>query len=463
MNFFWGKTAQIYWENLYLTTQIFIITVYDKILPKKLNLFNLYESIRFVKFLFGRRRIYFSHYRKPPVNLLFSPVTIFPKLIKKLKKVFLFYFLFNQITLFINRFTNKWYKANVVSFSMIWFRYCLRVYRTVWREGFIYIRGLGIIFFIDASFTDDEPLWEPIEWSLILTWILFIFIFAWIAENLITSRYGSYTGRDKRVWFGWYKTFWLLEAWFALSYGSACMFVITPFYSELVYPISFTFSWWSWYSRIFFYKFIGSYALVLLLAYYIQLNLRWLNWKKIMFYVVIINIFLTHLLYTHFIMAFFSYFTDSLWYQKTKFIDYIQLSYEPWKWGWGPTKRDHFSYHRTSTVFWFKNDNPYGGSFLLIHMFFFISLFLLYIYWLTLLRRTYTTKELTITFLTYCVSALKQFFILFYMFYICIFISFIGNYWRFPIEFIWIINSNVWGAHFFSVLFDYYKLLLSIF
>jgi photosystem II P680 reaction center D1 protein len=31
---------------------------------------------------------------------------------------------------------------------------------------------------------------------------LFIFLFVLIGENLICSRYGSYTGRDKRVWFG---------------------------------------------------------------------------------------------------------------------------------------------------------------------------------------------------------------------------------------------------------------------
>ena len=71
----------------------------------------------------------------------------------------------------------------------------------------IYIRGLLVLFFFDAMLTDDEPLWEPVEWSLVQSWIMFIFAFAWIAENLISSRYGSYTGRDKRVWVAWYKTF----------------------------------------------------------------------------------------------------------------------------------------------------------------------------------------------------------------------------------------------------------------
>ena len=35
--------------------------------------------------------------------------------------------------------------------------------------GFFYIQGFAFILFIDACLTDDEPLWEPIEWSLVQT------------------------------------------------------------------------------------------------------------------------------------------------------------------------------------------------------------------------------------------------------------------------------------------------------
>jgi hypothetical protein len=35
--------------------------------------------------------------------------------------------------------------------------------------GFYYLRGLIFLLFIDACLTDDEPLWEPIEWSLVQT------------------------------------------------------------------------------------------------------------------------------------------------------------------------------------------------------------------------------------------------------------------------------------------------------
>jgi len=351
------------------------------------------------------------------------------------------------------------FKINLKSFlsSSLW------IFKTFFGEGFLYVRGLFIIFFIDACLTDDEPLWEPIEWSLVQSWLLFIFAFAWIAENLITSRYGSYTGRDKRVWYAWYRTFWLIDSYYAITYGVAALFIIVPFYYELTYNVSFIFSWWHWYSRVFFFKFISIYSLVILIAYLLQLNIRWFNWKKLFFFIVIINCFLAYMLYTHFIMAFFGYFTDPLWYQKTRFIDYIQLSHEPLKWGWGPAKRDHFTYHKVSTVFWFKNDGPFAGSFLMIHIFFFFSLFLLYIYWVVLLRRVYTTKEISYTFATYCFSFLKKFYYFFFLLYAFIFLSFISNYWRFPIEFLWLSNSNSWALNFLFIIKDYWSFLLNIF
>ena len=341
--------------------------------------------------------------------------------------------------------------------------YFLRIYKKTLGEGLIYIRGFIIIIAVDACITDDEPLWEPIEWSLLQTWIFFIFAFAWIGENLISSRFGNYTGRDKRVWLAWYKSFWLIEMFYAISYGAASLFVIVPFYYELTYSLSFVFSWWNWYNKIFFFKFLSVYTLILLISYYFLLNIKWLNWKKLFFFVLIINFFIAYLLYTHFIMAFFAYFTDPLWYQKTRFVDYIQLSHEPLKWGWGPAKRDHFTYHKTTTVFWFKNDAPFAGAFLMFHLFFFLSVFFLYIYWLLLLRRIYTTKEVTYPFSTYCVSSLKQFFLFFLLLFILVFISFIVCYWRFPIEFIWLINTNSWVFHFFIILKDYFSFLLSFF
>jgi hypothetical protein len=288
-------------------------------------------------------------------------------------------------------------------------------------------------------------------------------MFAWIAENLIVSRYGSFTGRDKRVWFAWYKTFWLIELSYIISYTLAALLVIVPFYYELTYSLSFAFSWWNWYTRVFFFKFISIYSLVLIFAHLLQVNLRWLNWKKLIVSILIINFFLAYLLYTHFIMTFFGYFTDPSWYQKTRFVDYIQLSHEPLKWGWGPAKRDHFTYHKVTTVFWFKNDGPFAGAFLMFYLFFFLSIFFIYLYWLVLLRRVYVTKEITFTFTTFCVSALKQFYYFFFLLYILIFMSFIVCYWRFPIEFLWMLNVNSWTWNFLRILSDYPIFLMSLF
>ena len=50
-------------------------------------------------------------------------------------------------------------------------------------------------------------------------------------------------------------------------------------------------------------------------------------------------------------------------------------------------------------------------------------------------------KEVPITFTTYCVSALKQFFYYFLMLYIFVFFSFISNYSRFPIELNFIVDN----------------------
>lgn len=328
--------------------------------------------------------------------------------------------------------------------------------------GFYYIRGFFFLLFIDACLTDDEPLWEPIEWSLVQTWILFIFTFAWIAENLIVSRYGSYTGRDKRVWMSWYKTFWLIEGYYAINYGVVCLFVIVPFYYEINYNLSFVYSWWHWYSRVFFFKFICMYSIVLIMSYILQVNIRWLNWKKGLLIILLVNIFISYLIYTHFIMVFFGYFTDPVWYQKFRPVDYIQLSHEPSRWGWGPAKKDHFTYHNVKTVFWFKNDGPFASSFLLFHLFLFVCIFLLFIFWLSLLRKVWAMKELPLTFTTYCVSSLKQFFYLFLCLYIFIFLSFIINYMRLPLEFYYFLNNNSWFLNMITILLDYPRFLLNV-
>jgi len=325
-----------------------------------------------------------------------------------------------------------------------------------------YIHGFVFILFIDACLTDDEPLWEPIEWSLVQTWILFIFSFAWIAENLIVSRYGSYAGRDKRVWMAWYKTFWLIEGYYVLNYGVAVVLVMVPFYFEVNYNLSFIYSWWNWFSRVFFYKFTLLYTIILLIALWLQVNVRWVGFKKALLLISIVNMLLAYLIYTQFIIIFFGYFTDPIWYQKTRYVDYVQLSHEPAKWGWGSAKKDHFTYHGVKTVLWFKNDGPFATSFLFCQIFFFICLFCLFIYWVVLFRRVYSLSEVPLTYTTYCISSLKQFFFFFLYFYVFILLSFLSNYWRFPIEYFFTCEYKSWYINLYGIFADYPSFIYNI-
>lgn len=305
-------------------------------------------------------------------------------------------------------------------------------------DGWLYIQGLAIALFIDACLTDDEPLWEPVEWSLVQSWIMFIFLFAWIAENLISSRYGSYTGRDKRVWFSWYKTFWLVEGWYLISLGAAGLWVIIPHYYELNYLVPYIVSWWDWYSREFFSTFLSIYTIVLYLAYDLLLKIRWMNWKKALFTTLLINLFLAYLLYVQFFIAFFGYFTGNNWYRKTRLVDYIQMSHEPHRWGYGlGAKSDHFLPHSTKNKFWFKNDGPYASLFMFISLFMVLSLFMVNFFWLSLARRIYATREISFTYTTYCVSALKQFLFFCTFFFLFVMLSYGFIFWRMPIEFYW--------------------------
>lgn len=356
------------------------------------------------------------------------------------------------------------YHLNRFQFMFSWsqlMRYVTHQHRFVWGEGAIYLRGLFIVFFIDALITDDEPLWEPVEWSLIQTWLLFIFIFAWIGENLIASRFGSYTGRDKRVWFAWYKTFWLIEGWYAISYGLTALFVIVPFYYELTYQISFVISWWNWYSRIFFFKFISFFALCLSGAQLLLITNRSVHWSKLCIVIGLINFGLLYFLFLQFLLVFFSYSTDPVWYQKTRYNEYIQLSHEPLKWGWGGERRDHFTYHKIPASVWFKNETPFASAFLLFQLFFLLSVFLLALFWLTLFRRSFSTEEISFSFLTYCVSALRQFLFCFLLLYMLICVSYVGNYWRFPIEFLVFSSSDSWVIHLASILLSYPELVFA--
>lgn len=314
------------------------------------------------------------------------------------------------------------------------------------------LANLLLALFVDILFFDDEPLWEPVEWSMIQSWILFLFIFAWIGELLIAARFGSYTGRDKRIWIGWYRTFWFLEYLFIVNFGLISFFIITPFYSEITYQTALIISWWDWLSRNFFFRFLSGLTFIMLLSSWALLASRWVSWRNIVITLLLVEMFFSYFFFWQFITTYFAYFSDPIWYQKTRPISLIQNSHGPARWGWGPALRDYFTYHRTTTTFWMKTNLPFTGAFLLINFFLLLSLFLINFFWLSLLRRIYALREVPLTFLVYVLSSLRAMLIAFGSIVGLLLFSLILAYWRLPLENFWIFNITSFGYHTISFL-----------
>jgi hypothetical protein len=274
-----------------------------------------------------------------------------------------------------------------------------------------------------------------------------LFIFSWVAENLITSRFGSFTGRDKRVWYAWYKFMWIIELLYIVTLGVAIFLIITPFYFELSYNSSFIVNFWHWMSKSFLFNFLFFLLISLFLSLVIQINIKFYFYKKLLFFIFLILMVLNLLLFMQFYITFFAYFTDSLWYSKTKGNSYIQLSHEPWKWSWDLENRDHFQYNSSKTVFWYKNDGPFAESFFLINLYLFFIIVSVVLFWLILFRRVYNTNEVSYVYTISSISALRQFFYLFGFFYLIIFASIIIIYLKFPYEFLWVINTTSLFSH----------------
>ncbi len=303
----------------------------------------------------------------------------------------------------------------------------------------VYIQSLFIILLIDCCLMDDEPLWEPIEWTMVQSWLLFFFIFSWISETIITSRYGSFTGRDKRVYTGLFKAFWYLEIWFNFNMLLTCVFIIVPFYFELSYTVPYIVTWWQWYNRLFFFKFILIWIIIDFINSIVIHGIKWLNFKKLFIICNIVTFLLFYLFFIQFIVTYFSYFTDSLWYKKTSWCDFNRLSHNPQKWGWGGYDRDHFNYHKTTLSFWFKNDALYASAFFFINMLNFLLLSLTILQWLLIVRQLYTTKNISYTFITYGFSTLNLYFTNVFFLFFFVIISMIYQFMRTSTDFLWVI------------------------
>jgi hypothetical protein len=285
-------------------------------------------------------------------------------------------------------------------------RHLLNFCKSMKTSSIIILSNLLLTLILDCAVIDDEPLWEPLEWSLIQTWLLFLFLFSWIAETLITSNYGSYTGKDKKVYSGLSTVYSEIEALFYVTLLITCLFVIVPFYFELCYTTSYIVSWWLWINRLALAQYLLLIVILEVLGQLLISGLKWNDWKKSFILSCIITLILFYLLFVQFYSSFFSYFTDINWYKKTGWNDFSKISHSSQKWSWGGVDRDHFSYHKTTLNFWFKNDGMFAAASLMMSIFTLLYLILLIIQWLFLLKKIYTNKQVHYTLVSYNVSSL---------------------------------------------------------
>ena len=242
-------------------------------------------------------------------------------------------------------------------------------------DGWVFFKTVFIVILIDGLLLDDEPLWEPLEWSVVQTWIFYLFLFSWVAEVVFSSRYGSYTNRDKIVWIGLFKTYYGMLFWFLINMFIVTIFVTLPFYFEITYAISYSVVWWNWISSVFFFRIGSIFTIILALILILRFQTRWLNLNTTKLILLAILVLLTYIFYFNFIVTWFSYFTDPNEFSHSGWSELSWLNNGPLKWGWGSDARDHFSYHKTPTVFWAKNDQLILSSFLFINIFFFYIFF----------------------------------------------------------------------------------------
>jgi hypothetical protein len=330
-------------------------------------------------------------------------------------------------------------------------------------DGLLYIRGFILIIILDSLIIDDEPLWEPVEWSLVQTWLLFIFMFSWATEVIFSSRYGSYTNRDKKVWLGLYKTYWLLELWTMFNIFIVTVFITLPFYFEITYSVSYIILWWNWYNTIFFFKFISLFSLILIMLNLSLLNFRWVNYQFFYIPFLIVLIILIFFFFFQFFSIFFAYFTDIIDYKYKGWLDFNKLTTGPLKWGWGSAARDHFSYHKTPTVFWIKNDPLIVLSMLFINFFIFFSLFFLILKTLIVLRILYITHQLSYNTLIFFINSIKQFYYFLLYMVVFVFMSILYQLIRFPFDFYWFVKLINLFKLWFLIIFDFYLFFITLF
>lgn len=326
-------------------------------------------------------------------------------------------------------------------------------------HGLMYLRNIFLIILIDGLVFDDEPVWEPIEWGMVQTWLLFLFMFTWVAEVLFSSRFGSYTNRDKKVWLGLHKAYWLFQLWFILNMFIVTIFVTLPFYFEITYSISYIVLWWNWFNSIFFFKITTIFSLILIILGGIKFQLRWMSASRLLVLFIIILLLIAYLLYFNFIHTFFAFFSSDVnAFSKNGWLDFNRATHGPLKWGYGSASRDHFSFHKITTTFWYKNDPLIAASMLFLNLFLFFYLFFLFFQTLVMVRLLYKNNTVSYNNLTMFYASVKQFYYMLLFFLFLILLCFVYQLVRFPFEYLWFNRFFFFVFTFIEIIFDFVHL-----
>ena len=303
-------------------------------------------------------------------------------------------------------------------------KFKLYEYNNFLKINFIILIIYLVIIIFDLFLLDDEPLWEPLEWSLIQTWLLYIYLFSWISENIQSSNLGSYSSRDKKVYTGLFKSWWFVEFWFCFNIIIACIFIATPFYFETNYYLSNLNTWWNWFNKFFFLKLSHILMYSIYLSYFLLILNKWYNWKIKFIISFIIILFISYFIFFIIFNFLFFYSTDYFRFKRLNWLNYFTISKGPNRWNYGVDSKydkDKFNYHKTPWKFWFKNDSLYSSIFIIINWFILLSFFFLYIKWVVFLKYIFINKKTSFTFVNFIYSNFFNFFIFyFFLFVFCV-------------------------------------------
>lgn len=267
-----------------------------------------------------------------------------------------------------------------------------------------------------------------------MSWLLFLGAWTWFLGVFFSSRYGSYSPQDRVLWVGLYKVNTFFETSFFFNMLFITVFVTLPFYYEVTYSLSNVFLWWSVYNTRLFLKAGIFFSLFYKVSFFLRLQLRWFSVFSLSFLLIILLTLVAYLLFFLFINLLFTPLTDMYSYMRRGWMGLEQLTQGPSKWGSGPSSRDHFSYHRSSTVFWFKNDPLLSGSLFFFCLLFYLFTFFLYIQIFFLLCALHTSRAVSFNNLALLVYSCRRFqtFILFFCWVFVL--SFVFHSLRIPLN-----------------------------